>query len=147
MKSKAPLAMIEQIVMVLVFALAAVFFIQMFVVAEKISERSMVMGRAVVEAQNIAAELKTEEELDKIAILQKAVKLSQGEWVLYYDADWVILPEENKQMAYYALIKIEDRSEYHWGGKISVYSNREALLFEIPISGQKEGKVAENEGA
>lgn len=140
MKSKAPLAMIEQIVMVLVFALAAVFFIQMFVVAEKISEKNMVMGRAVVEAQNIAAELKVEEELDNIAFLQKAVKQSQGEWVLYYDEDWAILPEENKQMAYYALIEIEDRSEYHWSGQISIYSNREALLFEMPISGQKKGR-------
>ena len=146
MKSKAPLAMIEQIVMVLVFALAAVFFIQMFVVAEKISERSMVMGRAVVEAQNIAAELKVENEFDHIAILQKATKRTLGEWVLYYDADWNLLPEESSKMAYYATVELRDRSEYLWSGKITIYSNREVLLFEMPISGQKEGKVAKNEG-
>lgn len=56
MKSKAPLALIEQTVMVMVFALSAALCIQAFVKAEQISARSEERSYAALAAQD-AAEL------------------------------------------------------------------------------------------
>ena len=54
MKSKAPLALMEQLVMVLVFALAAAVCIQVFVCSDRVSRRSELMDRAVLAAQSAA---------------------------------------------------------------------------------------------
>ena len=56
MRSKAPLMMMEQMVMLLVFALAAALCLQAFVKSDEMSRRSEARDRAVAEAQN-AAEL------------------------------------------------------------------------------------------
>ena len=55
MRSKAPLVMIEQMIMLLVFALAAVLCLQAFTTSKEISEESICRDRAVVEVQNAAA--------------------------------------------------------------------------------------------
>ena len=54
MKSKAPLAMMEQIVMLLVFALAAALCLQAFVKSDQQSKRSEARDRAAVLCQNAA---------------------------------------------------------------------------------------------
>lgn len=58
MKSKAPLAMMEQLVMVLVFALAAALCLQAFVLADRLSRRGEMRALAVTAAQNAAETLK-----------------------------------------------------------------------------------------
>ena len=58
MRSKAPLALMEQVVMVLVFALAAALCLQVFVVSNRMSERNKDIDRAVLLAQNTAETLK-----------------------------------------------------------------------------------------
>ena len=59
MRSKAPLALMEQLVMVLVFALAAALCVQAFVLSDQTSRRNEARDRAVLEAQNAAEELKS----------------------------------------------------------------------------------------
>ena len=54
MKSKAPLALMEQIVMLLVFALAAALCLQAFVKSDQISLRSQTRSNAALAAQNTA---------------------------------------------------------------------------------------------
>ena len=54
MRSKAPLALMEQLVMVLVFALAAALCVQVFVLSYQTSRRNEARDRAVLEAQNAA---------------------------------------------------------------------------------------------
>ena len=58
MKSKAPLVMMEQIVMVLIFALAAALCLQTFVLSGKISKNTEELNRASIETQNVAESLK-----------------------------------------------------------------------------------------
>lgn len=58
MRSKAPLAMMEQLVMVLVFALAAALCLQVFVLSDRMSEQAAQRDRAVILAQNTAELLK-----------------------------------------------------------------------------------------
>lgn len=59
MKSKASLVLMEQLVMVLVFSLAAVLCLQVFVKTQKMSEEITHRDEAVVIAQNAAQALKT----------------------------------------------------------------------------------------
>ena len=58
MKSKTPLALMEQLVMVLVFALAAALCVSCFVTADRLSQRSAMRDEAVIAAQNAAETIK-----------------------------------------------------------------------------------------
>ena len=60
MRSKAPLALMEQAVMVLVFALAAALCLRVFVWSDRTAKRSVALDRAVVEVQNAAEIIKHE---------------------------------------------------------------------------------------
>jgi len=58
MRSKAPLAMLEQLVMLLVFALAAALCLQAFVLADRISKDSALYDHAVLDVQQAAEAVK-----------------------------------------------------------------------------------------
>ena len=58
MRNKAPLAMLEQLVMLLVFALAAALCLQAFALADRLSDRTERFDRAVLEAQRAAETVK-----------------------------------------------------------------------------------------
>jgi len=58
MRSKAPLALMELLVMTLVLALAAALCVQAFAAADRLSERSAARDDAVTLAQNRVEELK-----------------------------------------------------------------------------------------
>ena len=92
MKSKAPLTLMEQTVMALVFALAAAVCIQAFVKADRISVRSEEKSYAAFAAQD-AAELLKYSGGDMGHALSQAAELLEGTYeqeLLYldYDADW-----------------------------------------------------------
>ena len=59
MKSKAPLAMMEQMVMLLVFALAAALCLQAFVSSDQMSKGSEAKDRAVLLCQNVAEAIRS----------------------------------------------------------------------------------------
>ena len=65
MKSKAPLMLMEQMVMLLVFALAAALCLQAFVKADEISRRAEARDRAVILCQTVAEEIKAVGEVDR----------------------------------------------------------------------------------
>ena len=58
MRSKTPLALMEQVVMVLVFALAAALCLRIFAFSDEASRRAHEKDRAVLLAQNAAETLK-----------------------------------------------------------------------------------------
>ena len=58
MRSRAPLALMEQLVMALVFALAAAICLQVFVRADQLSRRNALRDEAVLAVQNTAEQLK-----------------------------------------------------------------------------------------
>ena len=51
MRSKAPLALMEQVVMVLVFALATALCLQVFVFSNQVSKRNAAIDHAVLDAK------------------------------------------------------------------------------------------------
>lgn len=88
MKSKAPLALMEQIVMVLVFALAAALCLQMFVFSSQVMDRCEAKDRAVLAVQNAAEVWKMNSgDAEKCAQLLGGESDADG-WQIGYDADW-----------------------------------------------------------
>ena len=88
MRSKAPLALIEQMVMILVFALAAALCLRAFAGADGLSEEKELRDRALTEGQSMA-------ELAKACSgdLSRAAGLYGGEWdgtdwTCLFDGDW-----------------------------------------------------------
>lgn len=93
MRSKAPLMMMEQMVMLLVFALAAALCLQAFVKSDQLSRRGEDRDRAVIQAQN-AAELIRHYGGDGAHALSSAAEAlgaayEQGVLWMDYDENWV----------------------------------------------------------
>ena len=141
MRSKAPLVMIEQIVMVMVFALAAVFCVQTFVLSENLSRKNIATDRAVLEAQNVAEQLKEgglgEDELQ----VPGAIRVREDCWQIGYDVTWKVTDTE---MAYYVEIIRKEAGDYLWQANVAVYMADGTPLFELPVAGQKQTEVDDN---
>ena len=88
MKSKAPLTLMEQLVMMLVFALAAALCLQMFVLSGQMSRRLERQDHAVTLVQNAAETVKicggdAEEYTEILGAEEK-----DGMFAVGYDAEW-----------------------------------------------------------
>lgn len=118
MRSKTPLILMEQLVMVLVFALAAAICLRIFVYAEGISKRNEALATAALLAQNTAEEL----------------KMSRGEALL----DW----EDGEACMYTERdgLRMEVQESASVDGLrevcLRVFDQAE-LLFEIPVAWQE----------
>jgi type II secretory pathway pseudopilin PulG len=92
MRSKAPLALMEQLVMLLVFALAAALCVQVFVLSDQSSRRNEARDRAVLVAQNAAELLKSgagdPAEREAEAARQLGGSYEQGTMWVDYDENW-----------------------------------------------------------
>lgn len=112
MREKAPLLLMEQLLMVLVFALAAAVCVQAFVLSDRLSKDSEALDHAVVAAEN-AAEAWKHAEGDLTLLLQaEGGQLSQGLWWQLLDEDWKIT-EETADACYTVEVFPDERDE--WG--------------------------------
>lgn len=75
MRSRAPLALMEQAVMVLVFALAAALCVQAFALAGTMSRKNETRDRALQQAQNAVETLKSTH-----GDYQSAADVLDGNW-------------------------------------------------------------------
>ncbi len=136
MRSKAPLVMMEQIVMVLIFALAAALCLQAFVLSGQISNKMEAKNRAVVEAQNAAETLKSgglKQYMEEYAVVQ------DGEvYKTLFDKDWNIVPEEKQAKYSLELTFTESELPNLWRAVICVSELEGEELFTIPAAGQTE---------
>ena len=94
MKSRAPLALMEQAVMVLVFALAAALCLRAFVLADGISRRVEATDRAVLWAESAADTLKARNGDLAQAAAELGGKLDGQCWTINLDEDWQETAEE-----------------------------------------------------
>lgn len=136
MKSKAPLSLMEQLVMLLVFALAAALCLQIFVFSGQISRECETRDRAVAVAQNAAETLKATH-----GDLEAATKLYGGvwqadRWHMGFDEAWQEVPPEE---AAYCLVVTMNDSEIPLLGTADVaVQNREAEdVFRISVAWQE----------
>lgn len=97
MKSKTPLALMEQLVMVLVFALAAALCVSCFVTADRLSQKSALRDEAVIAAQNAAETIKgCQGDYEQAAVLLNGA-LKDGVLEVQSGEDFcvVVIPEDS----------------------------------------------------
>ena len=98
MKSKAPLILMEQMAMLLVFALAAALCLQAFVKSDSISSRSENRDRAAALVQTVAETVRSSGDTPAQAIAAAAEKLGYHceQAVLWqdFDRDWAPVEQE-----------------------------------------------------
>lgn len=130
MKTRSPLVLMEQLIMVTVFALTAAICLRMFVLSDQISRRSSAVDRAVLEAQTIAEQIKHDPDLFP----------SDRLWC--YDKNWSLLPPGEN--AVYSLQVTHETSDDPalWLVSVTVFTADGETLLTLPVSGQL-GKEAD----
>ena len=89
MRSKAPLALIEQVIMLLVFALSAALCLWAFVWADTSSQNSVARDHALIHAQSMAETLKSTDGDFAAAAELCGGTWENGIWTIHYDKNWV----------------------------------------------------------
>lgn len=133
-RSKTPLALMEQLVMVLVFALAAALCVQVFVLSDQTSRRNEARDRALLEAQNAAEALKSGDE-DYFAALAAAD--GDGGRSISYDADWRSVTEADAADYHLLIFPADSGLDGLWAARIQVYTADGQLLADLPVAGQE----------
>lgn len=134
MKNKSTLVLIEQIIMLLVFAVAATVCVRMFVTSERMSEKNAAIDRAVIEAQNAAEHLKRGG-VTELADKMGALKDGPEKWIVYYDSEWNVMTTERKD-GFSLTVSYTDATNL-WEADISVASAKDGELFRIRTAGQR----------
>lgn len=136
MRSKAPLAMMEQLVMVLVFALAAALCLQVFVLSDKTSRRNEARDRAVLEAQNTAEEVKSVRGDFAWAANLYGGTFDGQIWGRSYNEEWE--QQTGSGAAYHILTTLADSGTPLLGAaEVTVYTAEGDVLFSLPVAWQE----------
>ena len=124
MRSKAPLAMLEQLVMLLVFALAAALCLQAFVLSDQNSKRNVRWDAAVVEVQRVAETVK-----HCAGDPEQAAQLLDGSW----DGMTLTVPCEGGAVT----VTLQDSGHGLLGlAQVCMTDDRGEELFSVPVSWQ-----------
>ena len=135
MRSQTPLTLIEQTVMLLVFALAAVLCLQVFVWSEKTSAGSEAVDNAAIEAQTAAEIVKScRGDWKKAAGAGEWQSAGEG-WTASYDADW----QRTDGKAAFALTVTpqNDDDPYLGQAEVTVTEAEGETLFSLPVCWQE----------
>ena len=134
MRSKAPLALMEQLVMVLVFALAAALCVQVFVLSDRTSRRNKDRDRAVLAAQNAAEEVKSVRGDFALAAALYGGTWNGQLWGRSYDKNW----KQDSGTAYNLLVVPADSGDVLLGAaEVTVYTAEGDLLFTLSVAWQE----------
>lgn len=141
MKSKAPLALMEQLVMVLVFALAAALCLQVFVLSDRMSHQNEARDHAVVMVQNAAETLKRcGGDLEESAVRYGGT-WDGTRWQLGYDADWA--PTEPAESTYLVQAALRETEDPLLGSAVVTAQDEDgAELFAVTVCWQEVAKNA-----
>ncbi len=128
-RSKAPLALMEQIIMILVFALASAVCLEAFVYADRLSRNGEQSHTAMTKAQQVAEYCKANQgDLDKVCGALAAVRTEDGLTAAYPEEDMVL-----------SLVLTEDTA-YVQKAQVSVDDPEGNEIYAIEIAWQKEGQ-------
>ena len=136
MRNKAPLALMEQLVMLLVFALAAALCLKVFVLSDQLSRRCEERDRAVVVAQNAAETMK----ICKGNVIDCS-EISGGfadgsAWKIGYDLDWQQTALD--QAAYQVLVvPVASATKLLGTAEVCAQTIEGELLFQLTVSWQE----------
>lgn len=137
MKNKAPLMLMEQLVIVLVFALAAAVCLRVFVFSDRMSRENDEKDRAVLAVQSAAETIKSVR-----GDWEKAAEVHGGSfdgavWSLYYDGNGAAAGEE--EAAYVVRVTAEERGQpLLEAADVRAETMDGKLLFRVSAAWQKE---------
>ena len=136
MKNKAPLSLMEQLIMLLIFALAAALCLQIFVLSDQISRRCEAQSHAVTNVQNVAEAMKAYKgDLSRyspyITPTETSVPMQLG-----FDAQW---QETNPEQAFYRIVISPQNPKIPGLGQaeISARTEKDDELFCITVCWQE----------
>ena len=138
MRNKSILVLIEHMVMLLVFALAAAVCLRMFALSGKLSRTYEAKDRAVLAAQN-AAELIKRNGIPGFAAQTGAKTDGENVWSVFYDENWEVASEESGKFVLNVIGTEMFRAEV----VVSMDTGEE--LFCLPVAGQIVAEVTANE--
>lgn len=135
MRSKAPLALMEQTVMVLVFALAAALCLRAFVWSDARSRQNEARDQAFLHAQSAAETLKASGgDFDRAAALLGG-DWDGSVWTFSYDQDWQTVLDG---CAYLLQVRPEDSGLSNLGrARVEVSSSGGQSLFQLSVCWQE----------
>ena len=139
MKNKSIVVMIEHIVMLLVFTLAATICIRMFVRSERLSRKYEATDHAVIVAQN-AAEVLKNGGLQTFAKEENVLQTGENTQMVCYDKNWKVTDRETAEF----LLTVEllpEENEFLFRGEVVISEVKGAELFRLPVAGQKAAEV------
>lgn len=134
MRSKAPLALMEQAVMLVVFALAAVLCLKAFVWADLRSAENAQADRALLQVQSAAETLKSCR-----GSCPDAAEIMGGTWdgtcwSIRYDENWT---ETDREAAYLLRATPFDTAEKYLGGAQVEVLKGETALASLTVNWQE----------
>lgn len=137
MKSKAPLSLMEQLVMLLVFALAAVLCLRIFVLSGQISRECEIRDRAVAVTQNAAEILKSTRGDLETASQRYGGVYQEQKWLVGFDEAW---QETAIEDATYCLVVtlVEEETPLLGIAEIAVENRKAEIVFQISVAWQEE---------
>ena len=139
MRNKSTLVLIEHMVMLLVFALAAAVCLRMFALSGKLSRTYEATDGAVLAAQN-TAELLKKNGTEWLAKQPGVLHAETNTWTIFYDENWEASGAET--MAYAVVVKVSgDAAPFLWRAELKVTTATGEELFRLPVAGQKRAEV------
>lgn len=133
MRSKTPLALMEQVIMVLVFALAAALCLRAFVLSDRISRESEARDRAVAAVQTVAEVLKNcrgdYEKAEQIA----ETALDNTDIVIYHSDQW----EDRADTLCITVTPVATGSELLGSAEIAARDSSGDAIFALTVSWQE----------
>ncbi|MBQ3029273.1 MAG: hypothetical protein IJD26_09335 [Lachnospiraceae bacterium] len=135
-KSKSTLALMEQAVMILVFAVAATLCVQAFVRADAYSKELERRDRAVNLCQTVAETVKAKKGDLKATAAQSEATVSGGMMFLYYNKEWEPVTEQDA--VYVLCLEETGRNGYVTAAQVRVTMKKSGEeVFALPVRWQE----------
>ena len=138
MKSKAPLALMEQMIMILVFALAAALCLRAFVSADALSRQRELRDRALTEGQSMAELVKGHGGNLEEAAAVYGGRVEDGVWLCLFDEDWNLTQDAASARCRLEVVPQEGEPGLGAAQVRGVSLDRSTQLFSFPIAWQEE---------
>lgn len=134
-RSKNPLALMEQVLMILLFALAAAICLKSFVTARNMSVQSVLRDHASAICQTTADAVKCEKgNMQAVKELINIEETSEG-YEAYYDGDWNLTQKE--EGVYTLRVCLDTSDEFLGCAKVTMIDNQGGEIFAIATAWQE----------
>lgn len=135
MRSRAPLALMEQLIMVLVFALAATLCLRIFVWSDLQSRDNQAHDQAVVQAQSAAELTKLYSGDFRLAASTYGGTATDSTWQIHYNKVWQITTEAGAYIL--TVCPLDSTQQNLCGALVEVTDAQQVSLFQLPVHWQE----------